>query len=325
MVPFLAATGQSPHIPLGTQFPSSSLAHPAAPGINDVNFRPLWKLWNLMKGTENLRIFNDYNCSGMFARSENVSHYLMSAGGRTVCIFANFTDAPLEVDPYIDFAAAGIMPDPLFLCLPTVESPGIALPFDGKPFTLAPYGVGAVCSGKLNFAEYEKPYPALPEICRKHLAKVEGQRLDRAGHGSAPEWLVRLSIPDLPIPYELSMTVDLYDNRYMLCEETPEGIRELGFLGRSGFRREMTPKDDMVVNGTESVWIPLREIVGSGEHKLLLRSLHRGNMYYVNSPFYSFVVLEIAREAGKPEYRIEFMNELEPDRSELRFNLFFQE
>ena len=222
-------------------------------------------------------------------------------------------------------AAAGIMPDPLFLCLPTVESPGIALPFDGKPFTLAPYGVGAVCSGKLNFAEYEKPYPALPEICRKHLAKVEGQRLDRAGHGSAPEWLVRLSIPDLPIPYELSMTVDLYDNRYMLCEETPEGIRELGFLGRSGFRREMTPKDDMVVNGTESVWIPLREIVGSGEHKLLLRSLHRGNMYYVNSPFYSFVVLEIAREAGKPEYRIEFMNELEPDRSELRFNLFFQE
>ena len=43
------------------------------------------------------------------------------------------------------------------------------------------------------------------------------------------------------------------------------------------------------------------------------------------SPFYSFVVLEIAREAGKPEYRIEFMNELESERSELHFNLNFQE
>ena len=321
MVPFLAATGQSPHIPLGTQFPSSSLAHPAAPGINDVCFRPLWKLWDLMKGTENLRIFTDYNCSGMFVRSEKVSHYLMSAGGRTVCIFANFTDSPLEVDPYIDFASAGITPGPLHLCLPTAETPGKAVPFDGKPFVLGPYGVGAVCSGEIDFAEYEKPYPVLPEICRKHLAKIEEQRLNRAGRGAAEEWLVRLSIPDLPIPYEMSMTVDLYDNRYELCEETPEGIRELGYLGRSGFRREMTPEDDMIVNGTASVWIPLRGIIGEGEHKLLLRSLHRGEQFYVNSPFYSFVFLEIAREPGKPEYRIEFMNELESERSELHFNL----
>jgi len=257
----------------------------------------------------------------MFARSENVSHYLMSAGGRTVCIFANFTDTPLTVDPYIDFAAAGIEPRSLFLCLPTVQSPGKAVPFDGKPFVLGPYGVGAVCFGEIDFAGYEKPYPPLPEICRKHLAKVEEQRLNRAGRGSAPEWWVRLSKPDLPISYELSMTVDLYDNRYMLCEETSEGIQELGYLGRSGFRREMTPKDDMIVNGTESVWIPLREIVGTGEHKLLLRSLHRGDLYYVNSPFYSFVILEFAREAGRPEYRIEFMNELETERSELHFNL----
>ena len=278
-----------------------------------------------MKGTENLRIFNDYNCSGMFARSEQVSHYLMSAGERTVCIFANFTDAPLEVDPYIDFASAGIEAGELYLCRPTIESPGKALPFDGQPFTLGPYGVGAVCSGKLDFSEYEKPYPPLSEIGKKHLAKVEEQKLNRAGFGSAPEWWVRLSIPDLSIPYELSMTVDLYDNRYMLCEVTPEGIRERGYLGRSGFRREMTPKDDMIVNGTESVWIQLREIVGPGEHKLLLRSLHRGEQFYVNSPFYSFVILEFAREAGKPEYRIEFMNELESERSELHFNLNFQE
>ena len=324
MVPFLAATGQSPHIPQGTQFPSSSLSHPAAPGINDVNFRPLWKLWNLMKGTENLRIFNDYNCSGMFARSKKVSHYLMSADGKMVCIFANFTDAPQEVDPYIDFIAAGVEPRELYLCCPTIESPGKALPFDGKPFTLGPYGVGAICSGKLDFAEYEMPYPALPEICRKHLAKVEEQRKNRAGHGSATEWFLRVRIPDLPISYEGSMIRDLYDNYCELCEKTENGERKLGYIGKSGFQREKTPKDDMIVNGTESVWIPLREIVGKGEHKLLLRSLHRGEQYYVNSPFYSFVILEIAREPGCPDYRIEFMNELEYERSELHFDLKFE-
>ena len=324
MVPFLAATGQSPHIPLGTQFESSSLSHPAAPGINDVNFRPLWKLWNLMKGTKDLRILNDYNCSGMFTRSEQVSHYLMSAGGRAVCIFANFTDAPLKADPFIDFAAAGIGDGPKYLCLPDTETPGKAVPFDGKPFTLGPYGVGAVCIGEFDFAEYEKPYPALPEICRKHLAKVEEQRQNRAGRGSAPEWWVRLSVPDLPASYEVSMILDLYDNRCELCELTPDGVRKLGYLGRSGFSRDMTPKEDFVVYGTQSVWIPLREIVGGGSRKLMLRSMHRGEKYYVNSPFYSFFVAEFAREPGRPEYRIEFMNELESDRSELHFNLDFQ-
>ncbi len=325
MVPFLAATGQSPHIPLGVQFPSSSLAHPPAPGINDVNFRPLWKLWNLMKGTENLRIFSDYNCSGMFARSEQVSHYLMSADNRQVCIFANFTDSPLTIDPFIDFSAAGITPGLRYLCLPTRETPGKIQVFDGKPFTLGPYGVGAVCAGSFDFTEYERPYPALPEICRKHLAKVEEQRLNRMGHGYAPEWLLRLSIPDLPIAYESSMILDLYDNYNELSEVTESGIRKLGYLGRSGFHREMPVKEEMVVNGTESVWIPLRNIVGGGKRKLLLRSLHRGEQFYVNSPFYSFMILEIARKAGHPEYHIEFMNELESDRSELHFTLDFED
>ena len=321
MVPFLAATGQSPHIPLGTQFPSSSLAHPPAPGINDVNFRPLWKLWNLMKGTEDLRVFSDYNSSGIFARSEEMSHYLMSTEGKTVCIFANFTDLPLSVDPCIDFSAAGISPGELYLCLPTRETPGKVQKFDGKPFTLGPYGVGAVCAGELDFAGYEQPYPVIPSECRSYLAKVEEQRRNRAGQGPAPEWFLRVSIPDLPIAYEGSMILDLYDNYCELCEEAESGERKLGYMGKSGFRREVTAKEDMVVNGTSSVWIPLREIVGAGQHKLLLRSLHRGEQYYVNSPFYSFVILEIAREPDRPEYRIEFMNELEEDRSELHFSL----
>ena len=57
----------------------------------------------------------------------------------------------------------------------------------------------------------------------------------------------------------------------------------------------------------------------------MLRSLHRGDLYYVNSPFYSFVTAEIARRPEEPEYRIEFMNELESDRSELHFKLNFRD
>jgi len=323
MVPFLAATGQSPHIPLGTQFPSSSLSHPPAPGINDVNFRPLWKLWRLMKDAENLRILCDYNCKGIFARSEQVSHYLMSAGNRHVCIFANFTDSELEIDPSIDRAAAGLPEGPAYLCLPTVQSPGRALPFDGKSFVLGPYGVGAVCIGEFDFSEYEKPYPPLPAPCRKHLEKVERQRRGRAGNGAAPEWFVRIRVPDLPVAYELSMMVDLYDNRFELCDVTGGENRKLGYFSLKGFQTEMPPKEDFIVNGTCSDWLPLRKIVGDGAHKLMIRSLHRGDRYYINSPFYSFLILEVARRPGEPEYEIEFMNELESDRSELHFDLNF--
>ena len=48
-----------------------------------------------------------------------------------------------------------------------------------------------------------------------------------------------------------------------------------------------------------------------------------GDRYYINSPFYSFLILEAARRPGEPEYEIEFMNELESDRSELHFDLDF--
>ena len=75
---------------------------------------------------------------------------------------------------------------------------------------------------------------------------------------------------------------------------------------------------------TQKECIQLREIFVGGSRKLMLRSMHRGEKYYVNSPFYSFFVAEFAREPGRPEYRIEFMNELEADRSELHFDLDFQ-
>ena len=322
IVPFLAATGQTPHIPLGVQFPSSSLAHPPVPGIGDVNFRPLWKLWNLMDGTSDLRILNDYNCKGIFARSEGVSHFLMRAEKKAVCIFANLTDSPIEVDPSIDFDSAGIPAEwNKTLCLPDVQSPGKAVPFDKGTFVLAPCGTGALVFGDADFTEYEKAYPELSSAGKAYWEYVAEQRRFRQGMGTAADWFIRVCVPDLPIPYEESMIVDLYDNRFELDEIINGEYRRLGYIGKKGFQAEETKKEDFVVNGESSCWISLKNVLGPGPHDLAIRSLHRGDLHYINTPFYSFIELEVARTPESALYRINFLNELEEDRSYLHFRI----
>ena len=322
MIPFLAATGQTPHIPLGVQFSSSSLAHPPVPGIGDVNFRPLWKLWKLIYGSSDLHILNDYNCRGIFARSNNVSHYLMIAGDKAVCIFANMTDQPVDVNTRIDLENAGIPAAwKRTLCLPNVQTPGKAIPFEDKSFELAPYGVGAVVFGTADFTEYEKAYPQLSPMGKKYLEYVEEQRQFRQGMGSAEDWFIRVRVKDLPVPYEKSMIVDLYDNRFELNEIVHGEYHRLGYLGKKGFQTEETKREDFVMNGEESCWISLHQILGSGKHDLAIRSLHRGDLYYVNTPFYSFLELEVGKVPENSLYCIKFLNELEKDRSYLHFNI----
>ena len=326
MIPFLASAGQSPHVPLGVQFASSSLAHPPVPGPGDANFRPLWKLWHLLRGKKDLRVFSDYNSSGIFPRSPEVSRYLMIADDRAVCIFANLSGRAVAVDPAIDKAAAGIPESwPGRLCLPDVTSPGRALPFGGEAFTLAPSGIAAVVFGEADFSAYEEAYPELSPEGREYLACVEEQRRFRCGTGAAPEWFLRLSIADMPVPYDESMTVDLYDNRFELCEVENGALRRIGFLGKNGFRKEETPREEFLMAGERSCWIPLRTHLGPGLRHLAIRSLHRGDLFYMNTPFYSFIEVEVSRAPERgAEYTISFMNDLENDRSLLHFDLTFE-
>ena len=326
MIPYLAAAGQTPHVPLGVQFPSSSLAHPPVPGIGDVNFRPLWKIWNLMRGTSDLRVLNDYNVSGIFDRSQNISHYLMIAKDKAVCIYANMTGETVRINARIDLKEAGIPADwEKTLCLPDKQDPGKAVPFDEDAFDLAPYGIGAVVFGKTDFTEYEKPYAQLSPAGKDYLRYVEEQRHYRREMSPSDEWFLRVSVQDLPVPYEESMIVDLYDNRFELNEVIHGEYRKLGYICKKGFQTEEPQKDDFVMNGEESCWIPLREILGPGRHDLAIRSLHRGDLYYINTPFYSFLEAELAKTPGKPSCCIRFLNELEKDRSYLHFSVEFVE
>ena len=63
------------------------------------------------------------------------------------------------------------------------------------------------------------------------------------------------------------------------------------------------------MNGEESCWIPLREILGPGRHDLAIRSLHRGDLYYINTPFYSFLEAELAKRRGnRPAVSVSLTN-----------------
>lgn len=325
MIPFLAATGQSAHVPLGVQFPSSSLMHPPVPGIGDVNFRPLWKLWRLMRGTTDLQIFNDYNCKGHFKRSKEISHYLMVAGNKAVCIFANFSNESRTVDARIDWDAflSGGSSLPRTLCRPTLATPGKALPFKGDSFELEANGVAAIAIGEFSFSEYEAPYPALTPAGEKYLESVDLQRKLKESSGAADNWFIKIAVADLPYAYEPSIVVDLYDNRFELYEVIDGQYQKLGFLGKKGFQLEQTDPEDFILNGQESDWIALRDILGPGKKHLAIRSVHRGDLYYIDTPFYSFLTVAVGREAGKTEYVIEFFNELETERSLLHFSLEF--
>ena len=269
MIPLLAATGQSPHVPLGVQFPSSSLAHPPVPGIGDLNFRPLWKLFRLMRGERDLKILNDYNCRGIFSPSEGIAHYLMISDRKAMCLIANFSDRTISTDAGTNWREAGIdFAQQAFLFLPSVHSPGRAIPYHGEPFVLERGAVGAVVFGMTDLSDYERPYPVLSQAGEEYLRHVEHQRKVRQGFGGAPEWFIRITVPDLPVPYESSMIADLYNNCLELNELTSEGYRKLGYLSRFGFQREETRKEDFVINGTASEWIGLRNILGPGKKHL---------------------------------------------------------
>ncbi|MBO4304528.1 MAG: hypothetical protein J6A21_08080 [Lentisphaeria bacterium] len=321
IVPFLAATGQYPHVPLGTQFKSCSLSHPPVPGINDAPFAPLWRLWQLMKGKEDLAVFNDYNSYGVFPKQENVSHYMMISGTeRAVCIYGNFSKEPVKVDPAVfwektSFPAEG---KKITLCMDLK-----AVPWDGKtPFELPGLGVAAICIGDADFAAYERPWPALCEQGKKYLETVEEQKRLRKCPAEADNYFLRIKVPDIALSYENSMVLDLYDNRFVLGEVMEDGsFRKLGYLGSKGFQKEETKQEEFVMNGEESPWIDLKAILGSGTKNLAVWSLHRGDLYYVNTPFYSFIQAELGTKEGKADYMIQFMNELEDDRAFLHFTV----
>lgn len=324
MRPFLAAAGQYPHSPLGEQFKTCSLAHPREPGVNDIAFRPIWKIWRIFRNERDMAVLNDYNCFGVFDRSPDVGHYMMISADRkrALLIVSNFSSSANHFTCTLDkpFTA-----ESAFRLTPTEETPGKAVRVDPASssfeFTLGPNDVGAVyfesdsAVAEKMLAEFETPYPELTPENRRYLEYLARQRALRYEMPAAKEIFMTLTVPNTNLSYEYSLCYDLYYNAMALVEFLPDGSKKrLGWISQKGFVADEPGPDDYIWPDVVSPKIPLHEILGRGEHFIGIESVHYG------APFYSFLSAELTADGGEP-YTIYFMNELEPERQFLRWKV----
>lgn len=335
MIPFLAAAGQTPHSTLGVQFPTSSLSHPPEPGVNDVNFRPLWKLWKFFKDERDVSVYNDYNSCSIFSGSDReTGHYLMISpdGRKALLVLANFSAENKSLQVKVDWVKANFRcnGDVSGVALqPRVKSPGkaVAAKLEELKLDVEGYGVGGFYfvsdpteDDKFNerIAAFEKAYPVTgAEGVAWEKNTSEQLRLRK----NPPQWkelYLSASVPELVYNYEESMVWDLYDNQFELGKYVDGEFVHVGWIGKNGFQTEPTKRPDFIWPGEESKPTNLRDVLGAGHHKLALRSLHLGDLYYQGVPFYSFMYITLSPSAktNDPQaYRLEFDNLIEPDRA----------
>ncbi|MCI5779252.1 MAG: hypothetical protein MR051_05500 [Lentisphaeria bacterium] len=316
MIPFLAAAGQYPHNPLGEQFPSSSLAHPGEPGINDHVFRPLWKLWGMVRNEKDLRICCDYNSRGVFpAEPECGHHLLVSADGRrALYVVTNFADAERTFDVTFDSKRAGLDPagKRVWKLSPTLQSPGTETLCSAAKLTVTLPSCGVAgfyfSDGEPDFFGYRRAYHVPCGSGKQFLAQLEEQRRLRE---NPPQWdnlFLTVGIaPQMAFGYEDSMLLDLFDNDSFVVEFMPDGsLREIAKILRADGKSLCT--------GDRSTTLDLKQLLPPGRHRLGLQATHLGE------PFYSFFKAELSDGNGR-SYEIIFRNDLEPDRAFLRFDV----
>lgn len=253
MVPHLAATGQSPHVPLGTQWETSSLSHPDEPGTTDRHLYPLWRIWGLFAGERDIEVGTwDNGFMGIKADSALTGFYAMRAqDGALLVVVSNFSPERRAARLDADLATLGIPKGfKAYTMTPTTGGPGsVRAADDGTAdatkrvlpapfaFDLVGYGVGALLFAPPNakwagrLADFAKPYPAPDAFDRawgEHVAR-QG-RLRDAPPAWAEVWM-RVSVPNLATPYEEPLWWDTMAAHVALCEKRPDGaLRELGWI-----------------------------------------------------------------------------------------------
>ncbi len=329
MVPFMAATGQFPHIPLGRQYVSSSLSHHREPGVNDVYVRPLWKLWGIFRKERNLAVFNDYNCYGALAHANpNIGGYLMITEDKqsALLILANFSQTAQTANTTVDWKQTGFDNEAAacWKFMPTVKTPGQAVKYDHNVFCaeIEGWGVAAWLLTKKTdnlektLAAYAKPYPELDDADLAHLAKIMHQRRLREQPHPAAELYLRVEIPEKhALAHENSLYWDLYDNTFELgVFDNAGAFKPLGWISRQGFVKTEPAKADYIMPGFSSATVALHTILTPGRYRLGIRAVRQG------STCHSFIMVHLsAGRDFKAADTLEFMNEIEPDRAYIKW------
>lgn len=306
MTPFLAAAAQAPHLPIGKQIESSSLRHPPVPGISDSAFRDLLHAWRLLGHGTGYDYFTDFNSEGLFGSDSSAAHCVIFAPGRKYGIYLLSNPSANPADGR--FATSGFLRK--FKVVPVTEKTGLLAPFEVRAALLVPDEAGA--------RRILKRHP-LPEVLptkagSKYRELLEIQRENR--NIRTENCILKVFLPSRITSHEQSLWDDLYNLVFRLRERLKDGsFRTLGYLSRKGLSPELPSEKDRLHPGEISAPVELKKILGGGLHELQIDSEHLGE------PFYSFVTADLS--CGGQERRIEFMNELEPDRSILHWTIEF--
>ncbi|MBO5822396.1 MAG: hypothetical protein J6R86_05230, partial [Lentisphaeria bacterium] len=167
------------------------------------------------------------------------------------------------------------------------------------------------------------PEAPLADLGKAYLERVEAQRKLRNDPPAWKETYLRVELPEMsPTPYEDSMTVDLFNNSFEFGFIDEAGkFNHLCWIDRTGRTDEHIEKNNLFV-GESSPAIRLNDFNFKGKVQLALYTTHAGG----DMPFYIFCYAYLSSDAeGKDAYRIEFLNDLEPDRAYLKFYCNFPE
>jgi RimJ/RimL family protein N-acetyltransferase len=331
-IPFMASTGQSPHVILGTQFPSSSLAHPDEPGIVTY-MRPLWRLWGIFSHEKWVNVLNEHNTDGFFMTdSDATGAFLMQAqDGAILLIASNFTEQPRQIEISLDWKK-GYISSPkngwyVVQLIPEPPLPKVINYNDIEHFKSEISGYGLIgwlltpdlVPWKEKIVKFREGYRKPDQNETNYLLALEGLRQRRFEPTGQKQVFLRIYVPNAPLVYEDSMWWELYRNYHELVSIKDDGTEELiGYISLNGISQEKPHEQDYIWPGKTTVWIALHETLPPGKHDLAIIAKNQGGKYY------SFVVAELSSEPidETKAYRITFANELDKERSRLNFKVW---
>ena len=336
MAPLMATSGQYPHAPLGVQFRSSSLAHPNFPGINDIYLRPLWKLWGTFKGKTDIAVFTEYNSRGVLTPADTTTGaFLMLAdqGQLGLLILSNLSDQPHRLAAAVNWPATGRFPQPAsaWRLTPTTQTPGQPVAWENvREFTaeVGPFGcvgflMGAPARLTAPLEAFRAPYPPPSEAGAQHLDAVARQKsLREAPAVPVKELFIKVEVP--PPPATLICAYAFYTVHHEIGTLNAQDVfKRLGYVSLRGFQKDPPKSEDIIWAGSASPWIALHSLLpDSGRQRVAIKSfgLQVGGGAY----FHSLIeVLVATRPAANVQdaTRLIFMNEVEPERETLHFDV----
>ncbi len=328
MLPYLAASFQTPFLHLGSQFETCSLAHTHVPSL--ITFaRPLWRLWEILDGQSPLRAYCTQGGPQWLKTDSRATgaSLLVTRRGEALLIVANYRAGARHASVTVDWDALGCaLPQAGFALAASADATGVAAVAPGPTLhaaALAGYGIAGwllvhdAGEWRRPLDRFLRPYASAPRAEKawsRHIEEIRRRRFE------PPAWrqcYLRVEIPNYANTYEDSIWFDLFENAIELLERTGRGERSLGFVSRRGLVAKVPPREDYLRPGEPAPWIALHNCLGTGRHHLVFATRRQGG------EFYSFVkaTLSPAPRVRADAYEVVYTNELDLDWSRLAFDV----